>query len=140
MNSFFTAWSPRVLSVLRLIAGFLMLWHGSQKLFNFPASASGPQSDPVMLFAGVLEFFGGLLLVIGLFTRPAAFLMSGLMAVAYFMAHAPAGFLPLSNGGELAVIYSFLYLYLFFAGGGAWSVDALLAKQVGGQTMSAETA
>ena len=87
-----------------------------------PAGAEGP----VILIAGVIEFFGGLLILVGLLTRPIAFLMSGLMAAAYFMAHASGGFLPIVNGGELAAIYSFLYLYLTFSGGGAWSLDSLI--------------
>lgn len=123
MNEFLNGWSQRVLSILRFIAGFLMIWHGSQKLFGFPIALPAGAEGPVVLFAGVIEFFGGLLILVGLFTRPAAFLMSGLMAAAYFMAHASGGFLPIVNGGELAAIYSFVYLYLVFAGGGAWSID-----------------
>jgi putative oxidoreductase len=108
-----------------------MLWHGSQKLFGFPASASGGGGDlpPMMLVAGILEFFGGLLFLIGFLTRPVAFLLSGLMAVAYFMAHAPGGFLPLVNKGELAVLYCFVFLYFTFAGGGDWSLDRLIWKR-----------
>ena len=132
MNEFLTAWSPRVLSILRIIAGFLMLSHGSQKLFGFPPSAQGGgggELQPLMLVAGILEFFGGVFLLLGLFTRTTAFILSGLMAVAYFMAHAPGGFLPLVNKGELAVLYCFVYLYLAFAGGGAWSLDRLIWKR-----------
>lgn len=123
MSEFLNGWSPRVLSILRFIAGFLMIWHGSQKLFGFPIALPPGAEGPVIVVAGVIEFFGGLLILIGLLTRPVAFLMSGLMAAAYFMAHAPGGFLPLVNGGELAAIYSFVYLYLAFAGGGSWSLD-----------------
>ncbi len=131
MNEFLAAWSPRVLSILRIIAGFLMLFHGSQKLFGFPPSAQGGGGElqPLMLVAGILEFFGGVLLLLGLFTRTTAFILSGLMAVAYFMAPAPGGFLPLVNKGELAVLYCFVYLYLAFAGGGAWSLDRLIWKR-----------
>jgi len=128
LDSFSAAWSPRLLSVLRIIAGFLMAPHGAQKLFGFlakPGAPGGPL-DGTMLVAGWLEFAGGLLLLLGLFTRPVAFLLSGLMAAAYFMAHAPRGFWPLQNGGELAVLYCFLFLYFAFAGGGAWSLDRLL--------------
>ena len=128
MNEFLAGWSQRVLSVLRIVAGFLMIWHGSQKLFNFPIALPAGAEGPVILIPGVIEFFGGLLILFGLFTRPVAFLMSGLMAAAYFMAHASGGFLPLVNGGELAAIYSFLYLHLTFAGGGAWSLDSLIRK------------
>ena len=106
-----------------------MLWHGSQKLFGFPPSGQPGGGGALITFAGILEFFGGLLVMIGLFTRPAAFILSGLMAVAYFMAHAPQGFLPLVNKGELAVLYCFVYFYLAFAGGGAWSLDRLIWKR-----------
>ena len=129
MNSFFDNWSPRVLSVLRIITGFLLLWHGSQKLFAFPPPSQASPASPLMTFAGILELGGGILILIGLFTRPAAFLLSGLMAVAYFMAHAPGGFLPVVNKGELAVLYCFVFFYLFFAGGGSWSVDKLIRKR-----------
>lgn len=132
MNETLSKWSPQVLSVLRFISGFLMLWHGSQKLFAFPPpppGSGGGDGGAIILVAGILEFFGGVLLVLGLFTRPTAFIMSGLMAVAYFMAHAPQGFLPVVNGGELAVLYCFVYFYLFFAGGGAWSLDRLIWKK-----------
>ena len=129
MNSFLASWSPRMLSVLRIITGFLFLWHGSQKLFNFPPAAQGGGASGLMMFAGILEFFGGLLFLIGLFTRPVAFILSGLMAVAYFMAHASGGFLPVVNKGELAVLYCFVFLYFTFAGGGAWSLDRLIWKR-----------
>ena len=131
MNEFLSAWSPRILSVMRFIAGFLMMWHGSQKLFNVPYSERGAAGDAFMMFAGAIEFLGGILVMLGLGTRWAAFLLSGTMAVAYWMAHGlnGKGFLPIQNGGELAVLYCFVYLYLFFAGGGAWSVDSLISKK-----------
>jgi putative oxidoreductase len=119
-----SAWTPRLLSVLRIVAAFLFLAHGSQKLFGFPAPARAASGALVMV-AGVLEFFGGLLLLLGLFTRIVAFILSGQMAVAYFMAHAPQGFWPVLNGGELAALYCFVFLYLAAAGGGAWSLDNL---------------
>ncbi|MCU1290841.1 MAG: DoxX family protein [Acidobacteria bacterium] len=130
-NSFYNAWTQRLLSVLRIVTGFLFLAHGTQKLFNVPAS---PQNAPVPLtsflgLAGVLELVGGSLILIGLFTRPVAFILSGMMAVAYFTAHAPQGFLPLVNIGELAVLYCFLFLYFAFAGGGLWSVDNLFVRK-----------
>ncbi len=123
-------WSLNLLSILRIVTAFLFMFHGSQKLFGVP----GPDKTPVELLslmgmAGVLEFFGGLLVLLGLFTRPAAFLLSGLMAVAYFMAHAPKGFWPILNQGELAVLYSFVFLYLAVAGGGPWSLDRLLRNR-----------
>ena len=129
LNAFYASWSPRLLSVLRIVSALLFMQHGSQKLFGFPPSPqlSGPL-PPLLLTAGVMEFFGGVLLLLGLFTRPVAFLLSGEMAVAYFSSHAPRGLWPVLNGGELSVLYCFLFLYLSVAGGGAWSVDALRKK------------
>lgn len=128
--SFYSRWSPPFLSVLRIVTAFLFMQHGGQKLFGFPAPLPAP---PVLLsligVAGILEFFGGLLLLLGLFSRPVAFLLSGEMAVAYFMAHAPHGFWPLLNRGELAVLYCFIFLYLSVAGGGSWSVDHLWRRK-----------
>jgi len=132
LNTFYATWTPRFLSVLRIIAGFLFIWHGSQKFFNFPPAPPEMVPDPlppIILVAAALELFGGLLILFGLLTRPVAFLLSGLMAVAYFMAHAPSGFLPLQNGGELAVLYCFVFLFLAVAGGGEWSLDNLLRKK-----------
>lgn len=124
-----SAWTPRLLGVLRVIAGFLFTAHGTQKLFNYPASEHGPaELFSFMGLAGALEFIGGVLILFGLFTRLTAFILSGMMAVAYFMAHAPAGFLPIVNKGELAVIYSFLFLFFSVAGGGAFSLDGLIRK------------
>jgi putative oxidoreductase len=112
---------------LRIITGFLFLAHGSQKLFGFPGDrAAAPDLLTLIGLAGVLEFFGGLLIMGGLFTRAVAFLLSGQMAVAYFQAHAGGGFWPIVNRGELAVLYCFLFLYLSAAGGGPWSLDALV--------------
>jgi putative oxidoreductase len=112
---------------LRIIAAFLFMQHGAQKLFGFLARQPGGTAPlfSMMGFAGILEFFGGLLILLGLFTRPVAFVLSGQMAVAYFMTHAPNGFWTLRNGGELAVLYCFLFLYLSAVGGGAWSLDSL---------------
>ena len=137
-DSFFHAWVPRLLSVLRIVAGFLLLQHGLQKVFGLlpmpPAPGAPPPPpfafDPFSLIgvAGILEFGGGLLLLLGLFTRPVAFIMSGFMAVAYFMGHAiPQGswLWPVLNRGELAVLYCFIFLYLAAAGGGPWSLDHL---------------
>ncbi len=125
-NSFFSDWEPRILSILRIITAFLFMEHGGQKLFGFPAPPQAAHPLFSLLgVAGILEFFGGLLLLIGLFSRPVAFLLSGQMAVAYFMAHAPQGFWPLLNRGELAVMYCFVFFYFFVAGGGSWSLDHL---------------
>ena len=126
MNTFLSSWSPRVLSVLRIIAGFLIFFHGSQKLFNYPPKEGFTAATGLILVAGILEFFGGLLLFLGLFTRIAAFILCGMLAVAYFTVHAPGGFFPILNKGELAVIYCFVYLYFAFAGGGVWSLDKLI--------------
>ncbi|MCC6207536.1 MAG: DoxX family protein [Gammaproteobacteria bacterium] len=126
METFLDTWKPRVLSILRIVTAFMFIQHGTQKMFGFPA----PQHQPFELYsmfgaAGVLEVFGGLLILLGLFTRPVAFLLSGEMAFAYFIVHAPQAFWPLLNGGELAVMWCFTFLYLACAGGGTWSLDHL---------------
>jgi putative oxidoreductase len=105
------------------MTGLLFMQHGMSKLFGFPSSATLPTFPHLLWFAGVLECFGGALIVLGLLTRPVAFLLSGEMAIAYFMSHAPHGFFPLLNKGEAAVLYCFIFLYLACAGAGAWSVD-----------------
>ena len=133
-DSFYVTWAPKFLSVLRIVTAFLFVAHGAQKLFNYPPSPGGAVAvASLMGVAGILEFTGGLLLLVGLLTRPVAFILSGLMAVAYFMAHAPGGFLPLVNKGETAVLYCFIFLYLAVAGGGEWSLDNSLRKR-GGKT------
>ena len=131
LNSFYASWTPRLLSVLRIVTAFLFIAHGAQKLFGFlaPPGAPTPPLFSVIGLGGILEFFGGLLLLVGLFTRPVAFILSGMMAVAYFMAHAPGGFWPLQNKGELAVLYCFVFLYFSVAGGGEWSLDRLLRRR-----------
>ena len=125
LSSFYATWSPRMLSILRIVVALLFMEHGSQKLFGIPPSQQGGTVAllSMMGVAGVLEFFGGLLLLLGLFTRPVAFLLAGEMAVAYFMQHAPRAFWPVQNAGELAVLYCFVFLYLSVAGGGPWSID-----------------
>lgn len=130
LNSFYATWTPRVLSILRIVAGFLIIAHGAQKLFGFlaPPGAPGPALYSQIWIGGVIEFVGGLLLMLGLLTRPAAFILSGTLAVAYFQMHAPGGFWPLQNKGELAALYSFVFLFLAVAGGGEWSVDRLLRR------------
>jgi putative oxidoreductase len=122
-----TRFAPQVLSVLRIIAGLLILQFGMAKLFGFPYVEMFKSVQLFSLYglAGTIELVGGALLVIGLFTRPAAFILSGEMAAAYFIAHFPKGFIPLLNGGNEAVIYCFVFLYFVFAGPGPWSVDAV---------------
>jgi putative oxidoreductase len=128
-ETFVDIWRGRLLSVLRIVAAFMFMAHGMQKILGFPVAASHPfQLFTLAGVAAVLELFGGVLLLIGLFTRPVAFILSGEMAFAYFLAHAPHGFWPLVNRGELAVLYCFLFLYLAIAGGGRWSVDRWLRR------------
>jgi putative oxidoreductase len=117
--------APYLLSILRIITAFLFMQHGAQKLFGFMSTRPGPAPFTQFWIGGVLEFFGGLLILLGLFTRPVAFILSGMMAVAYFQAHAPRGFWHIQNQGELATLYCFLFLYLSAAGGGPWSLDSL---------------
>jgi len=124
MNDLFATWSPRLLSLLRIITGFLFVAHGTQKWLAFPVPrASVTELWSLSGAAGVLELSGGALMLVGLFTRPVAFVLSGLMAFAYFIAHAPQGFWPIVNRGELAVLYCFVFLYFAAAGGGPWSID-----------------
>ena len=140
-NSFTATWAPRALSLLRIVSAFLLMQHGAQKLFGvlLPPPPPGAPAPPPAAFnpfstmgvGGILEFFGGLLLLFGLFTRPVAFVLSGMMAVAYFMAHASASFWPIINRGETAALYCFIFLYFVFAGGGPWSLDSLLRRRKG---------
>ncbi|KQO82101.1 DoxX family protein [Rhizobium sp. Leaf262] len=116
-------YQPYALAALRIIAALLFIEHGTQKLFGFPASQMEGSLPPMLLVAAIIEAVGGVLILIGLFTRPAAFLASGLMAFAYFMAHAPKSFFPVLNGGDGAILFCFIFLYLVFAGPGAFSVD-----------------
>lgn len=127
-NAFLEGWRPGALGALRIVTAYLFIPHGTAKLFGVPhiAMFDGLQLMSLVGLAGILEAFGGALLLVGLFTRPVAFLLSGFMAVAYFMAHASRGnaHLPLLNQGELSVLYCFVFLYFVFSGAGAWSVDA----------------
>jgi putative oxidoreductase len=135
-------WRPRALAVLRIVTGFLLIPHGTAKLFGAPHQQTfdGLQLFSLMGLAGVIEVFLGALFLIGLFTRPVAFVLCGFMAVAYFMAHGSQGnvLLPMLNQGELAVLYCFVFLYFVFSGAGAWSVDAL--RQRTGAARFAQTA
>jgi putative oxidoreductase len=114
---------PYFLAALRIMTALLFLAHGTAKLFGFPDTGMRPALMSLGGIAGILEVVGGVLLIIGLFTRPVAFILAGQMAVAYFMAHAPESFHPIINRGESAVLFCFIFLYLVFAGAGAWSVD-----------------
>jgi putative oxidoreductase len=124
MIDFMSKFTAQTYAVLRMVAGFLLLWHGVQKLFGFPGTSSGIRPFHITYIAGPIELFGGLLLMLGLFTRPAAFLCSGLMAFAYWMSHGTKALLPLENRGELAVVYCFLFLFISAQGSGIWSLDA----------------
>lgn len=117
-----STWSPALLSVFRAIFGVMFLSHGISKYFGIPPFPM--PMTPLLHVAGAMELVGGALLIVGLFTRPVAFVLSGMMAVAYFTAHLPQGFLPLANGGEAAILYCFAFLYLAAAGGGSIGVDA----------------
>ncbi|HVG49293.1 MAG TPA: DoxX family protein [Rubellimicrobium sp.] len=128
MTRFLDTNAPRMLSVLRFISALAFFAHGTQKILWFPVSEMHPPVGSIFWIAGVLELVGGALLILGLFTRPVAFVLSGLMASAYFIAHAPQSFYPALNGGDAAILYCFAFLYFVFAGGGAWSLDALLFR------------
>ena len=117
-----SAYAPQALAVLRVVAAVLFLAHGVQKVLGFPEGMS-PPAGSIFWFAGVIEIITGVLIAIGFFTRPAAFIASGTMAVAYWMAHAPSSPLPVVNGGDAAILFCFFFLYLVFAGPGAWSVN-----------------
>lgn len=124
-------WPARMLSLLRIVVAFIFVWHGVQKLVGFPPSRPPtPPWDPTTLsgVAGIIESVGGTLLLLGLFTRPVAFILSGEMAVAYFKVHAPRAFLPIVNKGELAAVLCWVFLYFAVVGGGRWSLDALIRR------------
>lgn len=121
------AWEPRVLSIVRIVTGLMFMAHGTTKLLHFPASEMFPAGQPLptlMLVGGLIELVAGALIAVGLFTRPAAFLASGEMAVAYWMMHfKPDNPFPSNNGGDAAILYCFIFLYLVFRGAGPWSID-----------------
>jgi putative oxidoreductase len=131
MTETIESWTPRALSVLRIITGLLIIQHGMGKLLGFPAYPAYASVQPLSLIgaAGFIELIGGALLILGLFTRPAAFILSGEMAFAYFISHAPKDFHPLVNGGTLAILYCFTCLYLSTAGAGPWSLDAKMNRE-----------
>lgn len=130
MTSVLTQWAPRLLSVLRIVAALTFFEHGAQKLLGFPSlPMPAPALGSLLGVQGLIELIGGFLLFIGLFSRPVAFILAGDMAVAYFMYHAPKSFFPTHNGGDAAILFCFVFLYLVFAGGGPWSVDALTGRE-----------
>jgi putative oxidoreductase len=116
-------WQPHLLGILRIMAALLFIAHGTVKLFNWPVAFPMPELPPLILAAGIIELVAGTLILLGLFTRPAAFIASGQMAVAYFMGHASRGFWPVANEGDAAILFCFVFLYIAAAGPGAWSLD-----------------
>jgi len=131
MNSFMSKYIPHCYALMRIVAGFLFLWHGVQKLFGFPAGMPAGVPAFITYIAGPLELVGGILIMIGLCTHWAAFLCSGLMAFAYWMAHGTKALLPLQNNGELAALYCFVFLFIAAQGSGIWSVDSLRSSGSG---------
>jgi putative oxidoreductase len=129
MEEFCAKWQPQLLSVLRIMAGLLFLEHGTSKYLGFPHVDKVPEALSMSGVGGMLELVGGALIALGLFTRPVAFLLAGEMAIAYFYAHAPRAFFPVLNGGDAAILYCFVFLYLFFAGPGPWSIDAMMKRK-----------
>ena len=122
-------YQPQALSILRIVTALLFIAHGTQKLFGFPAAEWGPTDlMSLMGVAGILEVVGGIAILVGFLTRPVAFVLCGFMAVAYWMAHAPANPFPVNNGGDAAILFCFAFLYFVFAGPGAWSVDSMRNK------------
>jgi len=130
MAAFMTRYGAETHALLRIVAGLLFLCHGASKLFGVPVPLPGEAPAFVIYVAGPIELFGGLLVMLGLYTRWAAFLCSGLMAAAYWMAHGTKGLFPIANGGELAVLYCFVFLFLSAHGAGIWSVDAARGQKV----------
>lgn len=129
IRSLESTWAPRVLSLLRIVTALLFIEHGTQKLLGFPASDFSPAVLTLPWIAGLLEMVGGAAVLVGFWTRPVSFVLSGLMAVAYFTAHAPQSFFPALNGGDAAILFCFIFFYLVFAGGGPWSLDAAARRR-----------
>lgn len=131
MDSFLGRYSSYIYAILRIVTGFMLMVHGIQKLFSWPPPDHAGAAEGLILVAGIIELVGGLLVMVGFFAAIAAFISSGLMAVAYFMAHQPKGPLPIMNGGELAVLYCFVFLYIASRGSGVWSVDSIFRRSGG---------
>ena len=128
-NSGLNRWAPQALAVLRIVAALIFMLHGTQKLFGFPPSGNpSPPMFSLFWIGAILELVGGILLILGLFTRPVAFIVAGEMAAAYWMFHAPKDLFPTNNGGDAAILYCFIFLLLVFTGPGAWSVDGARAQ------------
>ena len=126
---FMKSFSSQTYALMRTVVGLLFLWHGTQKLFGIPVAMPGDSADFIVYIAGPIEFIGGMLVMIGLFTSWAAFLCSGLMAAAYWMMHGSQALFPIVNRGELAALYSFVFFYISAQGGGLWSLDAALGRK-----------
>ncbi len=120
---FMSNFQEQTYAILRIVTGFLFIWHGTQKFFNFPVEYPYGPLNPLTSAAATIEIVGGVLVMIGLFTRPAAFICSGTMAVAYWMAHGMNAIFPIANGGVLAALYCFVFLFIAARGAGIWSVD-----------------
>jgi len=129
MPAFLSSFNARAYALLRIVAGFLFLWHGAQKLLGFPSPMPGGAPAFVVYVGGSIELVGGALVMVGLFTWQAAFLCSGLMAAAYWMAHGTKALLPFQNGGELAALYCFVFLFIATQGAGVWSADATRVRR-----------
>lgn len=123
MSDRLSAYAPQVLAALRVVAALLFIAHGTQKLLGFPATEMQPPLMSLFGAAGIIEIVAGLMMLVGFFTRPAAFIASGTMAIAYWMVHAPMNGFPVNNGGDAAILFCFVFLYLAFAGPGAWSLN-----------------
>lgn len=129
MKPFMSNYSSQCYALMRIVAGFLFLWHGAQKLFGVPVGLPSGIPAYITYIAGPIELIGGILIMIGLFTRWSAFLASGLMAAAYWIAHGTKAVLPIQNGGELAALYCFVFLFISTQGGGIWSIDAVQGRR-----------